>query len=169
MPRRRTASGGKDEIQARLDQLGLVLPSKWQLPSGVVSSASFTRLQGKRMIVSGHLPLAQDGTVCGPYGKVGDQVSLMEAVVAARLCGLAILSSLKAALVSLDAIASWTMVRGYINCGSFNEFPKVMNGCSDLLVAVFGPDRGSHARLAIGVAGLPFDAPVEIEAELTLR
>lgn len=122
------------------------------------------------MIISGHVPLDTNGNVRGPYGKVGGEVSLAEAVWSARWCALAMLSSVEAAIGSLDQIADWTVVKGYVNnAASFNDFPKVMNGCSDLLLTLFGAEAGAHARVALGVSGLPFDVPVEVEAELVLR
>ena len=164
------APGSARAFEERAAQLGLVLPAPWQLPAHVVTSASFIRIQGRRLLVSGHVPLDAQGNVCGPYGKVGDDVPLTEAIAAARRCMLAIFSSVQHAVGSLDAIAAWTVVRGYVNSApTFNQYPAVMNGASDLLHAVFGPQAGAHARLALGVAGLPFDVPVEIEAELELR
>lgn len=154
----------------RLRELGIVLPAPWQLPSGVVTSASFVRQQGKRLLISGHVPLDSNGSVCGPFGKVGQEVSLDAATLAAKQCMLAILSSVVRFCGSLDAIDSWTVVRGYVSgTPDFDRFPAVMNGASDLLRDVFGDAAGAHARLAIGVVALPFSAAVEIEAELQLQ
>jgi enamine deaminase RidA (YjgF/YER057c/UK114 family) len=161
---------GQTSVLNLLAQAGIVLPKPWTLPSGIVTSANFTRQQGNRLIVSGHVPLDEKGLVCGPYGKVGTDVSLAEAITAAQRCTLGILSSIQAAIGSLDRIAAWTIVRGYVNSApEFNEFPKVLNGCSDLLRVAFGPEVGAHARVAIGIAGLPFNSPVEIEAEVVLK
>jgi YjgF/chorismate_mutase-like, putative endoribonuclease/SnoaL-like domain len=165
-----TSNSARGVVESRLAEGSLILPKPWKLPAGIVTSASFTRQQGQRLIVSGHVPLDDEGLVCGPYGKVGAEVSLAEATTAAQRCTLAILSSVQAAIGSLDRIEAWTMIRGYVNCApDFNEFPKVLNGCSDILRAAFGPDVGAHARVAVGIAGLPFNSPVEIEAELILK
>ena len=82
---------------------------------------------------------------------------------------MAILGSLQRELGSLDRIARWTRVFGMVNSApGFNRQPLVINGFTDLIVAVFGPERGAHARSAVGLAELPFDIPVEIEGEVEL-
>jgi enamine deaminase RidA (YjgF/YER057c/UK114 family) len=149
--------------------LGIVLPRPWQVPVGL-TSAAIVRRQGHRLIVSGHVPLDAEGRVCGPYGKVGAEVTADGAAVAARRCMLAVLASVQHALGSLAAVESWTVLRGYVNSApGFSAYPAVLNPASDLLLQLFDAEAGAHARVALGVAGLPFDAPVEIEAELQLR
>jgi enamine deaminase RidA (YjgF/YER057c/UK114 family) len=82
---------------------------------------------------------------------------------------LAILASLKAELGDLDRVTAWLRVFGMVNAAQgFNHFPLVINGFSDLIMDLYGSDRGSHARSAVGMAGLPFDLPVEIEAEVAI-
>ncbi len=157
------------EIEQRLQELGVTLPTRWHLPSGTLTGSILVRVQGDRVFVGGHVPLDQDGRVCGPFGKVGAQVSLEQAQEAARRAMLGMLASLKAELGNLDRIGSWLRLGGLVNTApTFNEYPRVLNAASKLLVDVFGEQRGSHARLAIGIAGLPWDVPVEIEAEVTL-
>jgi enamine deaminase RidA (YjgF/YER057c/UK114 family) len=110
-----------------------------------------------------------EGNVCGPFGRVGAEVSLEEAQEAARRTLLAILASLKKELGSLDRIGYWLHVEGYVNTApTFTEFPRVINPASQLIVDLFGTERGSHARYALGAGGLPWGSPVEIGAELTL-
>ena len=85
------------------------------------------------------------------------------------MTGLAILASLKAALGDLDRVEAWLRVFGMVNAGkSFNRFPLVINDFSDLIAELHGPERGDHVRSAVGMAGLPFDLPVEIEAEVAI-
>jgi enamine deaminase RidA (YjgF/YER057c/UK114 family) len=97
-------------------------------------------------------------------------VSQEQAYLAARLAGLAILASLRRELGSLDRIAAWVRVFGMVNSApGFNRQPAVINGFTDLIVEVFGPDKGAHARSAVGMAELPFDIPVEVEAEVQLE
>jgi enamine deaminase RidA (YjgF/YER057c/UK114 family) len=97
-------------------------------------------------------------------GKVDRDVSLEDANEAARYTGLLILAALRAELGSLDLVRSIVKLLGMVNCSpGFNNTPAVINGCSDLLVEVFGEEIGSHARSAVGMAELPFDIPVEIE------
>jgi len=104
-----------------------------------------------------------------PRGKVGRDVTLGQAYAAARLVGLAILGSLKRELGDLDRIAAWARVFGMVNSApGFNRQTAVINGFTDLVVDVFGVERGAHARSAVGMAELPFDIPVEIEAEVEL-
>lgn len=125
------------------------------------------RISGTRAFISGHGPVGPYGAIIGPFGKVGAQVTLEQAVHAARLTTLAMLGSLQRALGSLDRVSAWLRIFGMVNTApDFNRYPAVINGCSDLILELFGPERGDHARAAVGLAGLPWDIPVEIEAEV---
>ena len=105
-----------------------------------------------------------------PLGKVGQDVSQEQAHLAARLAGLAILGSLQRALGSLDRIAAWTRVFGMVNSApGFKNQPAVINGFTNLILDVFGPAVGAHARSAVGMAELPFNIPVEIEGEVEIH
>jgi enamine deaminase RidA (YjgF/YER057c/UK114 family) len=128
------------------------------------------RVCGTRAYISGHGPLRSDGTLAEPRGKVGREVSLEQAHAAARLTGLAILGSLQRALGSLDRVRRWCRVFGMVNSASgFHRQPAVINGFSELILELWGPNRGAHARSAVGMAELPFDIPVEIEAEVEIE
>ncbi|MGI9415997.1 MAG: RidA family protein, partial [Hyphomicrobiales bacterium] len=154
-------------IDAKLVELGLVLPDPIKVPEGMVLPFSWVRVCGNRAYVSGHIALAPDGAVAAPFGKVGAELSEEQGYEAARLTGLAILGDLKRALGDLDRITAWLRVFGMVNTApDFNRYPLVINGFSDLIIAVFGPEVGDHSRSAVGLAGLPFDTPVEIEAEV---
>jgi enamine deaminase RidA (YjgF/YER057c/UK114 family) len=156
-------------IRRRLAELGLTLPAPLQLPPGAVLPFPWVRIAGHRALVSGHGPTNADGSLAEPRGKVGREVSVEQAYAAARLTGLAILASLDRSLGDLDRIAGWTRVFGMVNSApGFNRQPAVINGFTDLIVQVFGTERGAHARSAVGMAELPFDIPVEIEAEVEL-
>jgi enamine deaminase RidA (YjgF/YER057c/UK114 family) len=156
-------------IEARLAELGLELPAPIVLPPGMRLPFSWVRICGNRAYVSGHGPLLADGTPCGPYGKVGDQVTPEQAYTSARLTALSMLSSLQRELGDLDRIAGWLRVFGMVNSApGFSAQPAVINGFSDLIIEIFGPTVGQHARSAVGMAGLPLDLPVEIEAELEI-
>jgi len=158
------------QIDARLAALGLVLPPPMRLPPGVSLPFPWVRVNGDRAFVSGHGPLAPDGSLAKPLGKVGTDLTLEQGQAAARLTGLAILASLRLALGDLDRIAAWLRVFGMVNKGGdFDRFPAVINGFTDLILDVFGPDAGAHARSAVGMAGLPFGLPVEIEAEVRIK
>ncbi|RAI42972.1 RidA family protein [Rhodoplanes roseus] len=156
-------------IDARLSELGLVLPPVPQLPPGTVLPFAPVRVVGRRAAISGHGPVLPDGRMFAPPGRVGDGVTIAQANEAARLTGLAILASLRRELGSLDRVTAWVRVFGMVTSApGFQEMPHVVNGFSDLILAVFGPERGQHARSAIGVAELPFGIPVEIEAEVEI-
>ena len=157
-------------IESRLAELGLELPAPLVLPPGVKLPFPWVHVVGNRAIVSGHGPTDVHGALAKPLGKVGAEITLEQGYEAARLTGLAMLGSLKRALGDLDRIDRWVRVFGMVNAApGFNRTPAVINGFTELIINVFGPERGAHARSAVGMAELPFDIPVEIEAELLLR
>jgi len=153
-------------IEARLREMGLVLPPAVQAPPGVRLPFTPVRIVAQRAVVSGHGPQNPDGSIAGPFGKVGSDVSVEEGYRAARLTALSILGSLARELGDLDRIAAWVRVFGMVNSApGFALQPAVINGFSDLILELFGP-VGAHARSAVGMAGLPFELPVEVEAEV---
>jgi enamine deaminase RidA (YjgF/YER057c/UK114 family) len=157
-------------IEARLDELGLVLPAPPRLPPGVRLPFSFVRIHGDRAVVSGHGPQLPDGSLAPPFGKVGAEVSVEEAYESARLTALSMLGSLQRALGDLDRITVWLRVFGMVNAApGFHDEPAVINGCSDLILDLFGQEIGQHARSAVGLAELPWNIPVEIEAEIAIH
>lgn len=154
-------------INARLRALGYELP----IPEASAGSRRFhaVRLLGSRALISGHGPQNPDGTIATPLGKVGRDLTIEQAYDAARLTGLSMLGSLERALGDLDRIVSWGRVFGMVNSApGFNQQPAVMNGFSELILEVFGPETGGHSRSAVGMAELPGDIPVEIEAEVVV-
>lgn len=158
------------KIESKLDELGYVLPAPLLLPAGVTLPFPWVRVRGNRAFISGHGPQNADGSLAGPLGKVGSEVSVEQAQVAARLVGLAILASLKRELGNLDRVTAWLRVFGMVNSApGFNRQPNVINGFSELIVTLYGPERGQHARSAVGMAQLPFDIPVEIEGEVEIQ
>ena len=117
---------------------------------------------GNLLYLSGLGPLSKDGLLI--TGKVGSEVLLPEAREAARLVALGLLSTVRDELGSLNRVSRIVKILGMVNCApGFNQMPAVIDGCSDLLMDVFGPSVGAHARSAVGMAELPFDIPVEIE------
>ena len=159
-----------DDIEARLHAIGLALPAPIQTPPAMRLPFAWVRVRGTRVFVSGHGPINADGSLAGPFGKVGADVTLEQAQHAARLTGLAILASLKRELGDLGRISAWLRVFGMVNSApGFNQQPLVINGFSDLILELFGVERGQHARSAVGMAGLPLDIPVEIEAEVEIN
>lgn len=156
-------------IEARLAQAGLVLPPPIVPPPGVVLPFQFVQIAGTRVLFSGHGPLNADGSVAHPLGKVGDAVTVEQGYEAARLTALAVLGSLQRSLGSLDRIVAWRRVFGMVNSApGFDRQPQVINGFSDLILDVFGPERGLHTRSAVGMAELPFGIPVEVEGEVEI-
>src|SRR5919198_2850091 len=153
-------------IDDRLAELGIELPRPFAAPPGVEFKFDLVRMSGGLAYVSGHGPVDGDRTLVA--GKVGADVSAEGGAEAARLTGLAILASLRAALGDLDRVAGWARAFGMVNCApGFNQTPAVINGFSALILEIFG-DAGRHARSAVGVAELPFDWPVEVEATVEL-
>jgi hypothetical protein len=156
-------------VESRLSALGLVLPAPLQAPPGLALPFAMVRIVGTRAIVSGHGPQNADGTLAEPLGKVGANLTVEQGYVAARLTALAIFASLKRALGDLDRVVAWTRVFGMVNSASgFVRQPAVINGFSDLVIEVFGPVIGAHARSAVGLYELPFEIPVEIEGEVEI-
>ncbi len=157
------------KIESRLAALGLILPPQLQPPPGVVLPFQFVRLIGHRALISGHGPQNADGSLAHPLGKLGRELSLEQGYAAARLTALSILGSLQRALGDLDRVASWGRIFGMVNSApGFQQQPSVINGFSDLILDLYGPEAGAHARSAVGMAELPFNIPVEIEGEVAI-
>lgn len=157
-------------VSERLSELGLSLPPPLVTPPGVVLPFAVVKVVGERALFSGHGPQAADGTVARPLGEVGSDLTIEEAYEAARSTCLSILGSLDRVLGDLDRITGWTRVFGMVNSApGFRMQPAVINGCSDLILEVFGPEVGAHTRSAVGMAELPFGIPVEIEGEVAVR
>ncbi|HEV2239299.1 MAG TPA: RidA family protein [Ktedonobacterales bacterium] len=157
------------QIEAKLQALGLILPEQMQAPGAPRLPFAPVRVRGNRAILSGAGPLAPDGTLADPLGKVGAELTLEQGYQAARLVALAHLASLKRALGDLDRVTAWLRVFGMVNVApGFVQTPGVINGYSDLILELYGPEVGTHARSAVGLAELPFRIPVEIEAEVEI-
>lgn len=148
---------------ARLSELGIELPAP-RSPAGAYVPAVRT---GNLVFLSGAGPTRADGTTV--TGKVGTDVDLADAKAAARLVGLQLLAALRHELGSLDRVVRLVKVLGMVNCApGFNRTPPVIDGCSELFIEVFG-EAGRGARSAVGMAELPFDISVEIEAVFEVR
>jgi len=148
-------------IDERLVELGIVIPESTAPVANYVTS----RQSGTLLFLSGHLG-KRDGVVVA--GTVGDDVDTDTGYDLARLAAIDLIGTARTALGSLDDVAVIKLT-GFVNSApGFTEQSSVINGASDLFVAVFGPDRGRHARSAIGVAQLPLGAAVEVEAILEI-
>jgi hypothetical protein len=145
--------------EQRFAQLGLNLPPA-PTPLGVYKPCL---VDGKHLYLSGHGTVKDDGTLI--IGRVGTDLDQDEAKLAARQVGLAMLSTIKANLGSLDKVKRVIKVLGMVNCTpEFEKHPYVINGCSELFAQVWGPENGIGVRSAVGFASLPDNIPVEIEA-----
>jgi len=150
------------EIEKRLADLGLVLPE----PAAPVASYVPVVVAGGMAHVSGQLPFVEGKLVTG---RLGEDVSLEAGVEAAQACGIMILAQLKAALGSLSRVERIVKLGAFVNSTpDFTDQPKVANGASELMAAVFG-DAGRHARSAVGVPVLPLAAAVEVDAIVAVR
>ena len=144
--------------EQRIVELGLELPTP-RGPGGVYQPVI---LSGRLAYVSGHGPLRSDGSYIS--GRVGADLDVAAGRAAARQTGLAILSSLKAVLGSLDRVSRVVKLLGMVQATpEFGEHPAVINGCSELFAEIWGPDRGVGARSAVGFISLPHAIAVEIE------
>ncbi|WP_334037727.1 RidA family protein [Burkholderia gladioli] len=157
------------EIERRLADMGLTLPPPMPALPGVRLPFALVQRHGSRVLFSGHGPQAPDGGIHPVRGKLGAELNVEEGYEAARQVALSVLGSLQRELGSLDRIGRWTKVLGMVNCmPGFFEQPAVINGFSDLIISLWGHERGAHVRSAVGMAQLPFNIPVEVEGELEL-
>lgn len=154
---RADAQAGDPDPEQRLKELGIKLRTP---PAPVANYVTAVRT-GNLVFLAGHGPRKPEGGYV--TGRVGRDLTLKQGYEAARLTAIDLLCSLKAEIGDLNKVKRVVKVMGMVNATeSFTQHPKVVNGCSDLLVAVFG-DRGRHARCAVGMGSLPFNIPVEID------
>jgi enamine deaminase RidA (YjgF/YER057c/UK114 family) len=149
--------------EAKLKELGIQLIK----PSAPVANYVKAVRVGNMVYLSGHGPDKADGSIV--KGKVGVDLDVTQAKDAARLTAISLLSTLKAEVGDLNKVKRIVRVFGMVNAvDTFTQHPKVINGCSDLLVQVFG-ENGKHARCAVGMCSLPMNIPVEIEMIVELK
>ncbi len=152
------------DIESKIKEMGLELPPA---PSAVAVYRP-SLIVGDLCYTSGHLPVKADGSLM--KGCVGSDTDQDVGYAAARQAGLAILSTLKAELGSLDRISRIVKLFGMVNCTpEFTMQPAVINGCSELMRDVFGEDKGVGTRSAVGVTALPLGVIVEIEAIVEVK
>src|SRR6202046_1873209 len=146
-------------VEQKLASQGITLHEP---PNPVANYVPFVR-SGNLLFVSGQICLGQDGKLIAK-GKLGAGVTVEQGSAAARGCAINLMAQVKAALGDLDKVVRVVRLGGFVNSApNFLEGRKVMNGASDLMVAAFG-DKGKHARSTIGVAVLPLDSAMEVEA-----
>lgn len=151
----------KDLVNARLQELGVVLPA----PVSAVANYVPAIRTGQLIVIAGQVCFDSRGKIPDEFkGKLGAQVSKENGIAAARLCALNVLSQLQSAIGNLDKVVRCVRMGGFINATpDFGFLPQIMDGASDFIVEVFG-DKGRHARSTIGAAQLPLDSAVEVEA-----
>jgi enamine deaminase RidA (YjgF/YER057c/UK114 family) len=148
--------------EARLKEKNITLPPESEPAANYVN---WVRV-GNLLFMAGNTPGAQ----WTPKGKVGRDLTVEQSYQAARQAGVIMLSKVRAAVGSLDRVKRLVKVLGMVNSADgFGDQPKVINGFSDLMVEVFGESIGKHARSAVGMAGLPGNAPVEVEMILEVE
>jgi len=151
-------------IREKLAASGLEIPPGQVIPAGMQLTYRRLARSGSLVFIAGHGPT--HGDQWGYLGKIGRELTVEDGVAAARLTALNVLGTIERELGSLDGVAQWLKVTGYVNAvDGFTEQAKVVNGFSDLLVDLYGPDTIA-ARSSVGVPDLPFGMPVEVDAIL---
>jgi enamine deaminase RidA (YjgF/YER057c/UK114 family) len=156
-------------IEAKLEERGIVLPEVTKPYPEPPPRFAWVRIRGNRAYVSPHIAVNHDGSIAGPHGKVGAEVTPRQAREAAQGAALAMLASLKQELGDLDRVTAWLTVTGFINAApDFEGNSEVLNGFSELILDLYGEEAGSHARVAPGVA-TPFGQAVIVAAEVEIN
>ncbi|MDM7463314.1 MAG: RidA family protein [Tepidimonas taiwanensis] len=149
-------------IEQTLADKGITLP---EAPTPAANYVPFVQT-GSLVFISGQISADENGLI---VGKLGDNTSVEDGAAAARRCGLALIAQLKSAVGDLDRVTRVVKLTGFVNSTpDVTDQPKVINGCSDLMVEVFG-NAGRHARAAVSAPSLPFGVAVEIEAIFEIR
>ena len=156
--------------ERKLEKLGLKLPNPTKLPEGLHLPFKFVNIRGERVLFSGHPKNAMDGSIAGPFGVMGSNITTEQGYAEAREIALAVLANIKGEIGKLCRIIGWVRVFGMVTSApDYTEQHIVVNGFSDLVIDVFGHDVGRHARSAIGVFGLPLGFAIEIEGEVMIN
>jgi enamine deaminase RidA (YjgF/YER057c/UK114 family) len=155
-------------VEAKLNALSLTLPVETEA-SRRERRFTMVRVRGNRAYIAGHGPRNADGSPVELRGKLGADLTTEQGYQMARQAMLTILGNLKRTLGDLDRVTAWLMVRVYSNAApDFTENSLVSNGASDLILELYGPDVGEHARASPGMASLPNNTPVIVEAEVEI-
>jgi enamine deaminase RidA (YjgF/YER057c/UK114 family) len=152
-----------NNVAKRIAGLGLDIPQ----PVAPVANYVPYVISGAHLYISGQVSIGPEGLI---KGKLGDGMSVDDGAAAARACAINLIAQMKSALGgNLERVRRVVKLNGFVNCtGDFTDQPKVINGASDLMVAVFG-DNGRHARAAVGAPSLPLGAAVEIDAVIEIE
>ena len=157
-------------VEAKLAEMGLVLPAPMQVPDGYQPMWRQVRVIGDRAVIAGHGPRGEDGWPPGPGGKIGLDLTLDQGHAAARSTGLAVLADLKREIGDLDRVTAWVRVLGMVNSApGFVAQPQVIDGFTELMVSLYGEESAICPRAVAGMAELPFGSPVIIEGEVAIQ
>lgn len=152
-----------------LNAMGLTLPAPLVVPDGLHIPFVPVNIRGDRALLAGHARLGPDGAITGPYGVLGADMTTEEGYAAARDIALSTLANLKAAIGELSRVTGWLRVFGMVTSApAFTDQHKVVDGYSDTIIRVFGPEVGRHSRSAIGVSNLPMGFAIEVEGEVLI-
>ena len=163
------SQGATLKIEAKLKQMGLELPAAMKVPPGFHVKWKQVRVFGTRAVIAGHGPRRSDGTFAGKPGKVGADLTIEEGYAAARDTALGILGDLKRELGDLDRVVGWVRVFGMVNSApGFSAQPQVIDGFTDLMVALYGEEIAICPRTVAGVAELALNSPVIIDGEVEI-
>lgn len=165
------------KVEAKLKDMGLALPAELKMPPGVRVTWRQIRVVGTRAIIAGHGPRLTDGTPGvegitfeGPGRKVGRDLTVEQGYAAARSVGLSVLADLKRELGDLDRVTAWLRVLGMVNSApGFALQAMVIDGFTDLMVALYGEESAICPRAAAGMSEMPFNSPIIIEGEVEIR
>lgn len=156
------------KVEEKLEEMGLILPGPPKIPEDMRLLFAWVRVRGDRAHISGHGPLGADGSLSGPFGKVGAEVSPEEGYTAAPMAALSVLGSLRRDLG--DRVSAWLVVHGLVDAApGFGGTAGVISGFFDLILELYRPEAGMHARTAPGVATLPLDQAVIVAAEVEIH
>ena len=156
--------------EEKIEEMGLVLPPRVTLPEGMHLPFSMINVRGDRALFSGHPRHGADGKISGPFGTFGADLTTEEGYAAAREVALSVLANLRAEIGALSRINGFVKVFGMVaSTPDFTQQHLVVNGFSDLILSVFGPDVGRHTRSAVGMTSLPAGFAMEIEGEVLIR
>lgn len=152
------------DAEARIKELGIELPA----PTKSLAIYKKIVVVDKMAYLSGHIPIDENGKIM--VGKVGKDVDIEQGAKAARRCAIALLATLRSEVGSLNNVKRLVKTTGMVNCTpDVTQQPEVINGCSQLIVDIFGEENGKGARAAVGMASLPRGAICEIEMMFELR
>ena len=156
-------------VEAKLAEMGLVLPGPMRVPEGFVVKWRQVREVGTRAIIAGHAPRHEDGSYPGPFGKIGSDLSPEQGYDAARRAALGVLGDLKRELGDLDRVTAWLRVFGVVNSApGFVGQAQVIDGFTDLMVSLYGEEAATCPRAVVGAAELAVNVPLIVEGEVEI-